>query len=258
MCRKLNVSKAEFRKALITYDYSGRLLFSVKAKERSLLSYPHKLSFSVEHDRKIKEQDSIEANKSKFKELLYNLNEDDIQEASNMKIKPTYGVKYSCGQEVFSGLTYSKHPDYKGSHISIKEYNELCGTRKSAQPASNNSIIKKHEDTNVYLLKSKIQDKLYTQASPYKVQGETKRNATAKYYSHKTQTAASKKRNLKGGSCSYYELSSDEPSVRSSLRMPMRYSYGSNKRSRSVLGSAKKYKLPPPPLGCSVGHGLFR
>ena len=129
LSRHFKINKKAFKNIPLTYDYKGKLINLLAKHTKQSPIYDSKLKFSIRFNRAINTPRKI----TNYSKPSINKHIEDTEESihTQIDIKPTYGVKYTCNKKVIYGHEYSYNPTYNQS-ISIKKYHELCNpTNKS-------------------------------------------------------------------------------------------------------------------------------
>ena len=259
MCKRLNISKNDLKQMIIMHDYQGKLIYSPKNENEYIDNCFNKISFNVSPDPK--EEISNEINSSdndSFSELCKASNNTFDSKISHSRIKPTDGVKITTNTGINEELSYGKIPNLQ---MSRKNYNKLCGFNKSILNKGN---YKDKEDCT----KRSQTKSSFELLNPY----IDKSSSTNIFTNEKSLSKISvnrKQRNIKKitarpsmGSCSYFELTDEKPYSRRSIIIPKQKTRDNFRitrySTRRSSGSPNTYhRLPPPPLGASLGHGIL-
>ena len=152
---------------------------------------------------------------------------------SEVNIKPTYGVTYVLDKKVLVGLNYNKNPLF--DKMSLKEYNKMCGLEVLSKTELA-SGIESSIDHKQQAFRGKSQNASLLQT----VDKRSLSNNSIKHQLHNHNESLNKK-----------ELCNITPPKRIRINTRLR-------RLAAVKMRERKYgKLAPPPLGLSLGHGLF-
>eukprot|EP00826_Nyctotherus_ovalis_P024867 TRINITY_DN19199_c0_g2_i1.p1 TRINITY_DN19199_c0_g2~~TRINITY_DN19199_c0_g2_i1.p1 ORF type:complete len:272 (+),score=53.10 TRINITY_DN19199_c0_g2_i1:782-1597(+) len=269
MCIKYKLTHKAFRNMLITYDFKGHFLPSRNNDDPFPIKIP-KPSFFVTCDEKPKTgTSSMQQNQ----QSSYGQEPEDepIEDsAPKLHIKPTYGVKYRSGDKTIKGMQYNKNPIYGDRKVSLRTYYRTCGNKKVEELTSDTpeETVEAPSNDNS---KSRIEIFTPSEAEEFACSLATCKSAAEKYYKPKTIVSPNSKLFFEKPSDTTvihtYDRSSsvdyfNEQGVRRETSItPQRFR--SNKAIFLTLRKLrdnnlkKKCKLPPPPLGYTVGHGIL-
>ena len=267
ICRKYGITTERLKKIDITYDYKGNIL--PVRKKLPLKPLRAKPMIRIQHQKIISDD---------IKPHFYDKN-DSIDKSSKslskdkndilaLKIHPTYGVKFLIGKEVVNGPEYVDNPLNTKSTMTFQKYKELCyikdsdefvenDSKKSFVSGSRNNLI---ADLQTKVSKTSIDNMISTDAL----------KIFKKYYRHKhlkSMATNSLKRNLVVFGEQLREslpIDNDHTIRRSASIAPVKqkikkeYNKNITKRFKNLLTKCRtNSKLPQPPLGYTIGHGLI-
>ena len=246
VCQKLKISKKDIKNHTITYDYRGHILPQISQNLNKFPRQNSELSIRIKPDGKFS---SLNIKNIKKQKLLHNnsllCKVSDIKLA-HLQINPSYGVVYSSNGYINNGPNFNDSPICK-DFMSLKKYRELCSDGKNYDVG--NDINNSNKQKIGYLLNHKSKSSLKT--------------------IDKSNSLSSLLKDRKKGELSQLQLKVDKL-----LSKSIEYNSFNNKgkrinthnrlrrfsplRIREYLCAERHYtKLPPPPLGSSLGHGLF-
>jgi len=156
--------------------------------------------------------------------LIHDLLKPSVDVTTDIKIRPTYGVSYVSSKSKFGGQKYLDNP--LCNNISIEQYNELCAK-----------------------FASKVKKILFPAKSCKAASSNSK---TSKGFYN---TAAIKNADNSEG-VSNIRNSAVKPPKRSQSILRIR-KYVPLKVKEYSPGGRRYKKLPPPPLGLTLGYGIF-
>eukprot|EP00826_Nyctotherus_ovalis_P052467 TRINITY_DN6648_c0_g1_i1.p1 TRINITY_DN6648_c0_g1~~TRINITY_DN6648_c0_g1_i1.p1 ORF type:complete len:269 (+),score=65.40 TRINITY_DN6648_c0_g1_i1:637-1443(+) len=257
ICRQFSITKKQLKSRLITYDFRGRLLPIWKnARESSALAR-RKVKFMINESDNAGVEEAVE--QKVLPELSQHTTDYEAPELFKPNIKPEYGVKYNSGEEVLYGNDYDENPAYSNSQISLKYYYRLCNIRTHNQSLIESNTLSNELTTTNHKLSTLLGKEILNESSMEKT-------STLKYSRHKG--FFKKCRSRRNEMVRIYEgtqqIPENENGVKRSvgitpekLREKFRLRISSIKRFKEQSPRVKSpLKLPPPPIGLTIGHGV--
>ena len=281
MCTKYKMTRKKFSDMPVTYDYTGHYL-PLWENENKIPPFDNpKLKFNIKEN----EESNLILKKVDKKSLINqteitHVKDNIYKELSMININPTYGVKYCAGREMINGSDYDSNPSLRNTQMSLKKYYAICGIKTPGKSLSrtamtldktdatlNNTLLttQNKKQSNQYISENSI-EKL-----PYTISASN--NTTRKYYKYKTTDAKNyemKNYETKGSMIKTYygfqtfDLDNDYTVKRNAMVTPDRSRPNTRIKPRclkrlraSSFGTKHGNKLAPPPLGMTIGHGVF-
>ena len=235
-----------------SYDYKGKLTPSAVMKLKACPMKPAYYAIFTNSDDSNGNDNNPEP--INYKPKTHNtvkMEESNEQRVlARTLIKPAYGVTLLLPQKTIRGVRYTDNPLY--TNLSVSNYNELCGYKKISTPLSKHSS----KELNI-----EITPKASVTEASIKSSKETSFKPTEIFIrSGKCNTRNKLIHNGYVHTGTWDCLNDDKPLVRKAINVP------DKKRCVSVLRRSQNCfvylrnsrKLPPPPLGLTLGHGLFK
>lgn len=244
-----------------SYDYKGRLMVSLPMR---LKAYPPKCASYVVFGNNPTNNTTDYTNHKPTVRCSTKMYESYKREPmSRAVIAPTYGVTVSLPKKVIEGMRYTDNPSCSRKKLSMADYNKLRGIRVAAveTPVSEDSTKEVNGSSDVFFNPGEVLCCSLNTASKEASFCPTEATHAPSKRGVRGIASQWKSRNHNGQvrteslNCFDSVSSGDKPLIRRTIRIPKRRRCLST--FKNCFKSSNRRKLPPPPLGSTLGYGIF-